>query len=109
MIIPVFNGERTVARAIESALAQEFDGEIEVIVVNDGSTDATATVRAGGNRMRSCAEPALKDRQAPGCMSEQPIGVEDAHRVADAFAGAAAQPVGSAGTRLAGSPAMSRK
>jgi glycosyltransferase involved in cell wall biosynthesis len=44
VIIPVFNGERTIAAAIDSALAQEFDGEIEVIVVNDGSTDATATV-----------------------------------------------------------------
>lgn len=43
-IIPVFNGEATIAAAIDSALAQEFDGEIEVIVVNDGSTDATATV-----------------------------------------------------------------
>ena len=44
VIIPVFNGERTIAAAIDSALAQEFGGEIEVMVVNDGSTDATATV-----------------------------------------------------------------
>ena len=43
-IIPVFNGAATVAAAIDSVLAQEFDGEIEVVVVNDGSTDATATV-----------------------------------------------------------------
>ena len=43
-IIPVFNGEATVAAAIDSALAQEFDGEVEVIVVNDGSTDATSSV-----------------------------------------------------------------
>ncbi len=34
VIIPVFNGERTIACAIDSALAQEFDGEIEAIVVN---------------------------------------------------------------------------
>jgi glycosyltransferase involved in cell wall biosynthesis len=43
-IIPVFNGERTVAAAIDSALAQEFDGTVEVIVVNDGSSDGTAAV-----------------------------------------------------------------
>ena len=43
-IIPVFNGEATVAAAIDSALAQEFDGGVEVIVVNDGSTDATSSV-----------------------------------------------------------------
>ncbi len=44
IVIPVFNGANTVARAIESALGQCFDGECEVIVVNDGSTDATAEV-----------------------------------------------------------------
>lgn len=44
VIIPVFNGQGTIAAAIDSALAQEFDGKVEVIVVNDGSTDATMTV-----------------------------------------------------------------
>jgi len=44
VVIPVFNGANTVARAIDSALCQRFDGEFEVIVVNDGSTDATAAV-----------------------------------------------------------------
>jgi glycosyltransferase involved in cell wall biosynthesis len=44
VIIPVFNGAATVAAAIDSALAQEFGGELEVIVVNDGSTDATSSV-----------------------------------------------------------------
>jgi dTDP-3-amino-3,4,6-trideoxy-alpha-D-glucose transaminase len=52
-IVPVFNGEATVARAIESALAQRFDGTVEVIAVNDGSTDATADVlRAFSDRIR---------------------------------------------------------
>jgi glycosyltransferase involved in cell wall biosynthesis len=44
VIIPVFNGAATVAQAIDSALAQNFKDESEVIVVNDGSTDATAQV-----------------------------------------------------------------
>jgi glycosyltransferase involved in cell wall biosynthesis len=44
VIIPVFNGAATIAAAIDSALAQEFAGELEVIVVNDGSTDATSSV-----------------------------------------------------------------
>ena len=44
VIIPVFNGAATIAAAVDSALAQEFGGEIEVIVVNDGSTDATSSV-----------------------------------------------------------------
>jgi glycosyltransferase involved in cell wall biosynthesis len=43
-IIPAFNAERTVARAIESALAQQFDGRLEVVVADDGSTDGTRAV-----------------------------------------------------------------
>jgi len=42
-IIPTYNNEATLAQAIDSALAQEFDGQ-EIIVVNDGSTDSTQSV-----------------------------------------------------------------
>lgn len=43
VIIPVYNGAATIARAIDSALGQDFDG-YEVIVVNDGSTDDTGRI-----------------------------------------------------------------
>jgi glycosyltransferase involved in cell wall biosynthesis len=43
IIIPAFNYERYVARAIESALAQDYPA-VEVVVVDDGSTDGTAEV-----------------------------------------------------------------
>jgi len=43
IIIPAFNYERHVARAIESALAQDYT-LLEVVVVDDGSTDRTAAV-----------------------------------------------------------------
>lgn len=42
-IIPAYNAEQTVARAIESALCQDF-ANLEIIVVNDGSTDRTAAI-----------------------------------------------------------------
>lgn len=41
ILIPVYNGERTIARCVDSALAQDFEG-LEVVVVDDCSTDATA-------------------------------------------------------------------
>ena len=44
VVIPVFNGMNTVARAIDSALWQEFDNDYEVVAVDDGSTDATIEV-----------------------------------------------------------------
>jgi glycosyltransferase involved in cell wall biosynthesis len=44
VIIPVFNGANTVAHAIDSALSQTFDGQFEIVAVNDGSTDGTSEV-----------------------------------------------------------------
>ncbi len=41
VIIPVYNGERYLAEAVESALGQSH-APAEVIVVDDGSTDASA-------------------------------------------------------------------
>lgn len=42
VVIPVFNGEKTIARAVDSALVQQV--EMEVIVINDCSTDGTAQI-----------------------------------------------------------------
>lgn len=42
IIIPVYNGSNFLAKAIDSALAQTYKN-IEVIVVNDGSTDSDET------------------------------------------------------------------
>src|SRR5579871_4665518 len=45
VIIPAYNAERTLRRAIDSALAQDYQA-IEIIVVDDGSKDATSEVAA---------------------------------------------------------------
>jgi glycosyltransferase involved in cell wall biosynthesis len=52
-IIAVFNGAATLRAAIDSALAQEFEGQ-EIVVVNDGSTDGTAAILSSyGDRIRT--------------------------------------------------------
>jgi glycosyltransferase involved in cell wall biosynthesis len=53
VVLPVYNGARTVGRAIDSILGQGL-ADLEVLVVNDGSTDSTADVLAarGDPRMR---------------------------------------------------------
>lgn len=46
VVIPTYNRAATLSRAIDSALEQTID-DLEVVVVDDGSTDETASVLAG--------------------------------------------------------------
>ncbi len=52
VVIPVYNGENYLKEAIDSALAQTY-APIEVLVVNDGSTDRTEEIALSyGDRIR---------------------------------------------------------
>ena len=56
-IVPVFNGERYLSEALDSIFAQTYR-PLEIIVVDDGSTDATASVMASfGERIRTLRQP----------------------------------------------------
>lgn len=51
IVIPVYNGSNYIQSAIDSALGQDYDN-IEVIVVNDGSTDNTdEIIKNYGNKI----------------------------------------------------------
>jgi hypothetical protein len=59
IVIPVFNGARYLAEAIDSALAQTYK-HIEVVVINDGSTDGGNTESVAlsfGERIRYYHKP----------------------------------------------------
>jgi glycosyltransferase involved in cell wall biosynthesis len=54
IVIPVYNGSNYLREAVDSALAQTYP-DVEVLVVNDGSTDAgrtAAVARRYGDRIR---------------------------------------------------------
>jgi glycosyltransferase involved in cell wall biosynthesis len=52
-VVPVFNGEKYLAEALESVFSQTYE-PIEVVVVDDGSTDSTPAILAGfGDKIRS--------------------------------------------------------
>lgn len=44
IIIPAYNAENYIERCIDSILDQQYNNEIEIIVVNDGSTDSTEDI-----------------------------------------------------------------
>jgi len=60
-VIPVFNGERFLAEAIESVLAQRR-AAIEIIIVDDGSTDRT---KKAAERFEKCVTYIHQDNAGP--------------------------------------------
>ena len=44
IVIPAYNAESCISRCLDSILDQDYHNEIEIIVVNDGSTDSTLKI-----------------------------------------------------------------
>ena len=58
VIIPMYNSETTITSCINSVLDQTYKGEVEVIVVNDGSNDNSEAIVEdikNNNTSNSCA------------------------------------------------------
>lgn len=57
VIIPVYNGEKYLAEAIESVLSQTYK-ELEIVLIDDGSTDESASIaKRYGHNVRCFYQP----------------------------------------------------
>jgi glycosyltransferase involved in cell wall biosynthesis len=56
LVIAAYNAEATLGEALASALAQDYE-PLEVMLVDDGSTDGTAAVAAGFPSVRCIQQP----------------------------------------------------
>ena len=78
VILPVFNGEVFLAEALESVFRQGYD-PLEIIVVDDGSTDRTAEiVRGYGDRVHYCHQ----NNSGPAAARNVGLGVASGEVVA---------------------------
>ncbi len=41
LIFPAYNEEKLIGKTIERAITQDYNGELEIVIIDDGSTDAT--------------------------------------------------------------------
>lgn len=93
VIVPAFNEERYIGRCLRSLISQRIDPErLEVIVVDDGSTDHTVEVVAEfGDRIRLISNganmglPASLNRAIKSCRSPFFVRVDADDYVNEAF------------------------
>ncbi len=74
VIVPCYNCEKTVARTLDSLAAQTFR-DIELIVINDGSTDGTPAVLEAWKKEHPDIDMKLFSKQNEGIAAARTFGV----------------------------------
>lgn len=72
VVIPAKNEERTIEKTLESLKNQTYEGNIEIIVVDNNSTDKTASIASKlGAKVVTEKTPGVAIARQTGCMSAQ--------------------------------------
>mgnify|MGYP001801628034 CR=1 FL=1 len=74
VIIPVYNDEKNIVRAVESVLKQTLPAD-EIIIIDDCSTDSTPSIIDGLNEKYSQIVTYKTDRNSGSCTEPINIGI----------------------------------
>ena len=78
IIIPAYNREKFIGQAIQSVLTQEYDGEVEIIIADDGSSDNTLQVAASFDNKKITILRKPEDCKTQGAAGSRNRGIKAA-------------------------------
>lgn len=78
VIIPLYNASKTIKRALESVFFQTYDGRIEIVIVNDGSTDNSLDIVSNIQHMPSNCILKIINQKNRGVSSARNLGIKNA-------------------------------
>ena len=75
VIIPAYNAQKYIRQAVESVIQQTTDADIEVLVIDDGSTDSTKEIVY--ELQEECRNRKMDHREICYCPNEKNMGVAE--------------------------------
>jgi glycosyltransferase involved in cell wall biosynthesis len=79
VIIPVYNASLTIINTLESVRNQKFDGNIEIVIVNDGSTDNSSDLVAKYQNEHKELKIHIMEKTNDGVASARNAGIKAAN------------------------------
>jgi glycosyltransferase involved in cell wall biosynthesis len=79
VIIPVYNAAATIVNALESVRSQEYNGQIEIIIVNDGSSDNSLEIVTNYKAEYKALNIQIIDKTNGGVASARNAGIRVAN------------------------------
>ena len=78
VILPTYNAEKTIERAIDSVYKQKIDNQIEIIIVDDNSSDRTIEIIKSFNNTNNLKLKYIKNEINMGSGFSRNVAIENA-------------------------------
>jgi len=76
VLIPMYNAEKYIEQALDSVLAQTYEGFVQIVVVDDGSTDNSSNVAFDWANKNNCSRFMCVKKDNGGSASARNYGLE---------------------------------